>query len=202
MSQKTYLEQYPPIALRNYYREKILNNQANWFLGENNKINFPPLHKRGWCRYYAIPDFVYSYFRLLALGSEIVEQILEINHRDYSLSAEDKRPLLLSLMEFDFHRVILPIAITAWLTVDEFRWDVHIPNIPHDLNYGLVSQYPEAICAYAAFIGNFNRSQFLDLLCTATVNKSEILAAKEVSRQIGKPYKINQFKKRIRANKL
>lgn len=184
MSQKSYLEQYPPITLRNYYREKILNNQHHWFLASQTPITFPPLHQKGWCRYYAIPEFVYNYFSLLALGSEIVEQILEISQRDYAVSPEDNRPVLLSLMESDIHRVIAPIAITAWLTVDEFRWQKHIPQIPPDLNYGLVTQYPEAICAYGAFMGNFNRHQFLNLLSTASLNKCDLLAKKEATRQI------------------
>ncbi|WP_069789412.1 hypothetical protein A5482_015950 (plasmid) [Cyanobacterium sp. IPPAS B-1200] len=184
MSQNSYLEKYPPSTLRNYYREKILHNQAHWFLSSETVVTFPPLHQKGWCRYYAIPEFVYSYFRLLALGSEILEQILEISQRDYLISPQDNRPVLLSLMESDIHRVIAPIAISAWLTVDEFRWDKYIPQIPRDLNYGLVTQYPEAICAYAAFMGNFNRNQFLDLISTVSISKCELLAQQETFRQI------------------
>jgi hypothetical protein len=193
MSQKTYLEQYPPIFLRNYYREKLLNNEASWFLAEyNTGVNFPPLHKQGWRYYYPIPDFVYNYFLLLALGSEIVEQILEKTQRNSPIFSKNKRPLLCSLMERDFHRVIVPLAITAWLTIDDFRWHNHLRGVPRDLNYGLVSKYPEAICAYAGFIGGFNRSQFFNQLSPFTISKCELLAVKEVSRQTGKPYKINQ----------
>lgn len=201
MSQKSYLEQYSPITLRNYYCEKILDNQAHWFLANETPVTFPPLHQKGWCRYYAIPDFVCSYFRLLALGSEIVEQILEISQRDYPISPQDNRPVLLSLMESDIHRVIAPIAISAWLTVDEFRWEKYIPQIPHDLNYGLVTQYPEAICAYGAFMGNFNRPQFLNLLSTASINKCGLLAKKEATRQI-QELKTRKFLKhhRVRSN--
>ncbi|NCO74100.1 MAG: hypothetical protein GW795_12465 [Cyanobacteria bacterium] len=192
MSQKSYLEQYPPITLRNYYREKILQNQAHWFLATETPVTFPPLHQKGWSRYYAIPDFVSSYFRLLAQGSEIVEQILEISQRDYLVSPQDNRPVLLSLMESDIHRVIAPIAITAWLTVDEFRWEKYIPQIPRDLNYGLVTQYPEAICAYGAFMGNFNSPQFLNLLSTTTIEKCGLLARKEANCQI-QELKIRRF---------
>lgn len=192
MSQNSYLEQYPPTTLRNYYREKILHNQAHWFLATETAVTFPPLHQKGWCRYYAISDFVSSYFGLLALGSEIVEQILEISHRDYGVSPQDNRPVLLSLMESDIHRVIAPIAITAWLTVDEFRWEKYIPQIPRDLNYGLVTQYPEAICAYGAFMGNFNRPQFLNLLSTASIDKCRLLAQKEATGQI-QELKIRRF---------
>ncbi|WP_342597171.1 hypothetical protein VKI21_18390 [Cyanobacterium aponinum UTEX 3222] len=46
-----------------------MDNQAHWFLANETPVTFPPLHQKGWCRYYAIPDFVCSYFRLLALGS-------------------------------------------------------------------------------------------------------------------------------------
>lgn len=109
---------------------------------------------------------------------------MEISQREYPVSPQDNRPVLLSLMESDIHRVIAPIAISAWLTVDEFRWEKYISQIPHDLNYGLVTQYPEAICAYGAFIGNFNRPQFLNLLSKTSINKCGLLAKKEATRQI------------------
>ncbi len=85
-----------------------------------------------------------------------------------------------------------PLAITAWLTIDEFRWHNYLKGVPRDLNYGLISKYPEAICAYAGFIGGFNRSQFLSQLSLFTIKKCELLAVKEVSRQTGKPYKNRQ----------
>lgn len=195
MNQKTYLEQYPPIVLRDFYRQKILNNELGWFLAEYyNGVGFPPLNQKGWCRYRVIPDFVYAYFRLLALGSEIVEQVLQISQSNYPLNLKDKRPLLCSLMEADFHRVIIPIAITAWLTVDDFRWHDHIQGVLHNLHYGLVTKYPSAICAYAGFIGGFNSSEMLNLLSFQTIRKCELLAAKEVSRQVGKPYKVKSIR--------
>lgn len=60
-------------------------------------------------------------------------------------------------MENDIHRVIAPIAIAAWLTIDEFRWHHYISGIPEDLHYGLITQYSEALAYYAAFIAGFKR---------------------------------------------
>jgi len=70
----------------------------------------------------------------------------------------------------------------------------HIPNIPTDLHYGLVGNYPEAITCYAAFMGGFDRATILSKLPktgmaspvrVANIAHCEELAAKEVSEQIG-----------------
>ncbi|MFB6274650.1 MAG: hypothetical protein ABEI32_00685, partial [Halothece sp.] len=189
MATQSYLQQYSPIALRDYYRQQILNDRAGWFLeAYNPPTTFPSMAKKGWCQYPAQPDFVYAYFRLLALGAVVTQQILQKTQPQAPVSVMDHRPVLCSLMENDIHRVIAPVAITAWLSWDEFRWHHYIPNIPTDLQYGLVENYPEAITGYAAFIGGFNRTEILNQLLQKTIAHCEGLAAREVSEQLGIQY--------------
>lgn len=189
MDSQTYIERYSPIVLRDHYRSKVLADQAGWFLADYNPpANFPPMSQKGWCQYPAQPDFVYAYFRLLALGAVVTLQTLGVTQPDAAISVRDNRPILCWLMENDFHRVIAPIAIAAWLTIDEFRWHYHIPGVPEDLHYGLVTQYPQAIACYAAFIAGFNRTEVLSQLPAKTIVFCSELAALEVSEQIGVPY--------------
>lgn len=189
MDTKNYLEQYAPIFLRDYYREQILNDRADWFLTSCNlPTTFPSIKKKGWCQYPAQPDLVYAYFRLLALGAAVTIQTLEKSQPQAAVSVTDNRPLLCSLMENDIHRVIAPVAITAWLTLDEFRWHHYIPDIPCDLHYGLVTQYPEAIINYAVFMGDFNRKELLSQLSQETIAHCEDLTVREVSQQLGIDY--------------
>jgi hypothetical protein len=185
MATQSYLQQYSPIALRDYYRQQILNDRAGWFLeAYNPPTTFPSMAKKGWCQYPGQPDFVYAYFRLLALGAVVTQQILQKTQPQAPVSVIDHRPVLCSLMENDIHRVIAPVAITAWLTLDEFRWHNHIPDIPCDLSYGLVTHYPEAILKYAVFMGNWDRAEILSQLSQKTIAHCEELAAREVSEQL------------------
>jgi hypothetical protein len=189
MERQTYIDRYSPIFLRNHYREKVLADQAGWFLADYNlPATFPPMSQKGWCQYPAQPDFVYAYFRLLALGEVVTLQALSATQPESVTSVRDDRPILCWLMENDIHRVIAPVAIAAWLSIDEFRWHHHIPGIPEDLHYGLVTHYPEAIACYAAFIGGFNRNELLSQIPNKTIVFYEDLAASEVSEQIGVPY--------------
>jgi hypothetical protein len=146
------------------------------------------MSRKGWCQYPAQPDFVYAYFRLLALGDIVTQQTLSATEAEVATSVRDDRPILCWLMENDIHRVIAPVAVTAWLTIDEFRWHHYIPGIPQDLHYGLVTQYPEVIVCYAAFMAGLNRTEVLSQLPAETIILCEELAAREVSDQTGVPY--------------
>lgn len=44
----------------------------------------------------------------------------------------------------DLNQVVFPLAIAAWLTIDEWKLNTHFDNedIPTDLSYGLVLEYP------------------------------------------------------------
>ena len=193
METQSYIEQYSAIVLRDYYREQILNDRAGWFLEPYNlPTTFPSIKNKGWCQYPAQPDFVYAYFRLLALGAMVTLQTLKKSQPQAPVSVNDHRPLLCSLMENDIHRVIAPVAITAWLTLDEFRWHTYIPEIPCDLNYGLVTDYPETIISYAAFMGNWNRAEILSQLSQRTIAQGERLATEEVLRQLNLPLSGNR----------
>lgn len=186
METLTNIARYSPIILRDYYKEKIISDHTGWFLSEYHpSATFLPMFQKGWSQYPPVPDLVYAYFRLLALGSEIVEQMLKLTQLNYTKSVIDNRPLLCWLMENDFHRVILPIAVTAWLTVDEFRWHHYFEDIPEDLHYGLVTQYPEVIIYYAAFIAGFNRAEALATLTPQTIAFCEKITTQEIFQQLG-----------------
>lgn len=185
----SYIEKYPPTALRELFRQKVLANNAGWFLAEYlPPVTFPAIKNQGWCRYPGQPDFVYYYYRLLALSECIAWQILLNTQPTFTQCVNDQRPILCSLIEHDINRVIAPVAIAAWLTTDNFRWHQHINGIPKDLNYGLVLQYPEAIIAYAAFIAGFNRGKQLAILTPQIIAECENLATTTVAEQTKLPY--------------
>lgn len=190
MEKLTNIDRYSPIILRDHYKQKIFTDQTGWFLAKYRpSATFPPMFQKGWCQYPPVPDLVYAYFRLLALGSEIVEQMLKSTQPNDTKSVIDHRPLLCWLMENDFHRVILPIAVTAWLTVDEFRWHHYFEDIPEDLHYGLATQYPEVIIYYAAFIAGFNRAEAFATLSPQTIAFCEKITIQEIFQQLGIRYR-------------
>lgn len=57
------------------------------------------------------------------------------------------------------------------------------------MNYGLVTQDPEVIIYYAAFIADFNRAEALATLNPQTILFCEEITAREVSQQLGIVYK-------------
>ncbi|WZE38332.1 hypothetical protein EKO22_13975 (plasmid) [Synechococcus elongatus PCC 11802] len=67
------------------------------------------------------------------------KQLIEIN------SVINPVPYILAIR--DLSRVTYPVAATAWLTTDHFRWHTleGYGAVPEDLSYGLVLQYFEPV---------------------------------------------------------
>ena len=171
MTKRTAIENFAPIGLRDTFRQKIFANQAGWFLGTSTNF-FPISRQNWWCQYPAQTDFMTAYFRLLTLGANWID--LETKKVNSTVTyATDGRPLVYVLMEQDILRVILPVAVTAWLTVDDFRWHHHVSEIPEDLQYGLVLSYPNLLVQYAAFIAGYNREKILNFIPQSIQQKCE-----------------------------
>jgi hypothetical protein len=61
----------------------------------------------------------------------------------------------------DLSQIPLMVAAIAWLTVDDWRWDLEKhPEIPDGLSYGLVTLYPRPITRGCAFLAGLTEEEF------------------------------------------
>lgn len=187
---------YSHVDIR-YLRERskswVINNQQHKVFGADTTLRFFPLRQYGSRHIPQNKDFLESYYRLQILA----EQVAAINYclvRQRSLLPieQDTNGFLLisNLIKQDTRRVVLPIAVTSWLTIDEFRWhNSGIPGtqeVPEDLSYGLVMSYPEYVIPYACFVLNTHRQKQLSL-----IDQDSLQACEDIINQIVKAMLIN-----------
>ena len=98
-------------------------------------------------------EFLYQYFKLLSYAELVALSNFE--------GGQINRKCIIQLINHDLKRATLPIALAAWLTTDNYKLPT-VNNIPTDLNYGLVLQYPEFIIPYALFVLKINSEELLN----------------------------------------
>lgn len=186
---------YSGFYIRDLIYNKILDNSFHELLfsfNSNPLISFPTTLKY---RHQLTNDpnflFAYHFTNLAALevGKHFYEPI-RYNHNPSGVCelVDSLTPVYNSdcnqtymvevLMQNDLNKVNLFFATVAWLSIDNFRWH-NLPqfsHIPEDLSYGLVSDYPDLIFPYAAFISNVNRYPNLELLPSETLDDLESVA--------------------------
>lgn len=180
---------YSGFYIRDLIYNKILDNSFHELLfsfNSNPLIPFPPnLKYRHQLTNHADFLFAYHYTNLSALEvgkhfydpirythnpagvHELVDSLAPVYN-----STSNQTYLVEVLMQNDLNKVNLFFATVAWLSIDNFRWHKlpEFSHIPEDLCYGLVSEYPDIIFPYAAFVSNVNRYPNLELLPTETLN--------------------------------
>ena len=93
-------------------------------------------------------SLVFKYFRKSALSLIIMAKIAAEKYPEQLIEIDSViNPVPYTLAVRDLSRVIYPIAATAWLTTDHFRWHTleGYEAVPEDLSYGLVLQYFEPV---------------------------------------------------------
>lgn len=70
-------------------------------------------------------------------------------------------PFVSTVIYKDISKVNAFICAVAWLSSDEFKWHIKYPEyqIPEDLSYGLVLQYPDFIIPYCCVLADYKREE-------------------------------------------
>ena len=95
------------------------------------------------------PQSIFNYYYYGKIAFTIFLEAVEEYHDQESILIEiDGKDQILPgrLVLEDLDRVVYPLAITAWLTIDDWRLHNYLEEqkdkIPTDLSYGLVLEYP------------------------------------------------------------
>lgn len=166
---------YDAKYIRDLLKQHILQNTGDTLLDDWNPTKetdkgFLPFTMGGLHLCRDDKRFTYRYHRLLSLSQEVALQ----HYRS------DIGETMRSLMLKDLARVTVLSAVTAWLTTDGLRWHNLDPDVPEDLSYGLVLQYPRGVLSYAAMIANINRAEALKQFPPILIKECEELAARHV----------------------
>ena len=95
------------------------------------------------------PKSVFNYYYFGKLACSVFLEALETFHGDQNIwinldDEEEDEMIPGRLVINDLNKVVFPLAISAWLTIDSWRAHEYFndENIPSDLSYGLVLEYP------------------------------------------------------------
>ena len=186
---------YSGFYIRDLIYNKIMDNSFHELLFSFNSNPLPSFPTNFKSRHKLIndPRFLFSYhftnLAALEIGKHFYNPI-RFNHNSNGVcelvdsltpvynSNSNQTYMVEVLMQNDLNKVNLFYATVAWLSIDDFKWH-KLPNfshIPEDLSYGLVSNYPDLIFPYAAFISNVNRYPNLELLPSEILDTLESVA--------------------------
>lgn len=144
--------------MRNHLRTLVLEGRAGEILEGNYKF---PLSKAGHNQLMSTPEFLEAYYKLILLSEQAALSCYSTT-RYGSTSAiakgegidemdDENISTVRYLVNKDLKVAILPVAVAAWLTIGDFRWHSIDANIPKELSYGLVLQYPDFVIPYAMY---------------------------------------------------
>jgi len=132
---------------------KLIDGETIWEIPRNHNINYMRFDQ----------EFLYKYYRLLVESEwvglvhfcpykyaplEIRKDLKEEQLKKYN---ENKSSVLRHVLYRDLSRANVLITLSAWLTVDDFRWHNIDSSVPEDLFYGLVLSYPDFVLPYASY---------------------------------------------------
>jgi hypothetical protein len=200
---------YSVFTIRDIIKEKILNNSVQdlLFKVNNQNVSLPSLpsklslrHNLPNCQnylyYYHLTNIIaleigkkhYSPIRYKIKNNgieEMADSISPIFSQDNNISKNDintETYLVEVLMQQDLNKVNLFFALTAWMSIDTFRWHEleGFEHIPEDLSYGLVTDYYDLLLPYGAFVSNLDRYIHYDLLDSSEISKLTKIAEQSV----------------------
>ncbi len=92
----------------------------------------------------------------------LLHQECELYHPNDLIETEGKDYYVVTQMcNTDLSQIPLMVAAVAWLTVDDWRWDLkEHPEIPDGLSYGLITMYPRPITRACAFLAGLTEEEF------------------------------------------
>lgn len=177
---------YSGFYIRDLIYQKILDNTIHELLFSFNSNSFCRFPTNLSHRQHLISntEFLYHYHLTNLLALEVgklhyhpiryANNTKGVHEVANSLAVDDSNSetyVVEVIMQNDLQKVNLFYATVAWLSIDDFRWHKLPPfsHIPEDLSYGLVSDYPDMILPYAAFISKVDRYPALELLDSSTI---------------------------------
>jgi hypothetical protein len=130
------------------------------------------LPKNGSCNYLSFEEsFLYHYYKLL-LEAEWIglvhycpylymppDKKKDLTKEDLR---EDRKETILTLRNFivqDLKKANILITLSAWLTVDDFRWHNLDSGIPKDLTYNFLLSHSDFLLPYAAYASGIKRQK-------------------------------------------
>lgn len=118
-------------------RRQLLN-YFKTYLKEN--IKYIPANK----------TFFFHYYYNTSLSFLALNKGLADFYDDPMYKVNEDCWIVNKLVNEDLKRVVVPLAMIAWLTTNEWRAHKKYPKAPEDLSYGLVMDYPIPIlnCTY------------------------------------------------------
>lgn len=172
-------------VLRDRVRSLVIDQQMHQIFDPpgDSVLRFPPPRKFGHNVLTKSKQFLYEYYRLalLAQHAAVVSQPSVMEQQ-----LEDGTPLALAITTADLNGTTLPLALTAWLTIDSFRWSP-IYEVPEDLSYGLVLSYPTYILAIASFVLKIDRAEQIEKLAPGALGCCEEIALSHSEKTVKSP---------------
>lgn len=120
---------------------------------------------------------VYLYYFRARMAAWIMDDAIVKHYPDHP-DSNSASAMINSVINTDITRVTIDLAAAAWLTIDEWRLHVEFPDleIPTDLSYGLVLQYPEPILRQARFLAGESVRDELQSIDQSLVSESKQFA--------------------------
>lgn len=137
------------------------------------------------------PFFRYIYFRAQITT---VQVLADSTHHYYpEAPLTDGFPAVYHDAIADLEHFNLPAAVTAWLTVDDWRWhqESEYRDAARDLHYGLVLAHPEPVAIAAAYAANINRPTVEKFIGKPTMKLIEARAL-EMAREVDPDFDIGR----------
>jgi hypothetical protein len=137
------------LGLRDRLNNLIYCNECHKIFddGTDKSLRFPPTKNQ----IFYTTSFKTAYYSVV-----IRARIYATNQALKNKEKEEQILLLNKLEDADLNRVTIQYMLSAWLTIDEFRWHSTFGygEIPEDLCYGLVLNYPNYVLSYANYVMN------------------------------------------------
>lgn len=160
---------------------KLIDGDTIWEIPQNYRVNYMRFDE----------EFLYKYYKLLVESEwvglvhfcpnryaplEIRKNLEEEQLKKYN---EDKCSILRYVLFKDLSRANVLITLSAWLTVDDFRWHNFDSSVPEDLSYGLVLSYPDFVLPYASYCSGLARDKIKNKLFNENIREKLDLRAKK-----------------------
>lgn len=154
-----------------YMRDKLIrtvdDRNFHLYMKDFTEATIPIFpHKHNNCIYGTF-EFVYPYYKLMLYAEAVGLAFWKHSLKPQKLSDYQCDQLFIaagSKLKLEYEKAIMPVAISAWLTIDDFRWHEVDPVYGKDLAYGLVSRYPDLIIPLAMFVLNIDRYRLINFV--------------------------------------
>lgn len=126
---------------------------------------------------------VYTYYFRARMAAWIMDDAIQEHYPDHPEGPKASAAIN-DVVNTDITRVTIDLAAAAWLTIDHWRLHVAFPNIdiPSDLSYGLVLQYPQPVLRQAQFLAGHTVMDELKAIDDSLISESKGFALRQVQK--------------------